>query len=78
MVNNQGSDRINRLKNMSMKLSNSNLDEIEKVPAYLRRNVDLEETPDARETNLSKYNLVDGDNGPELKKNNSFLHDNVD
>ncbi|MFI5170930.1 MAG: cell division protein FtsZ [Chitinophagales bacterium] len=78
MVNNQSNDRINRLKSMSMKLSNSNLDEIEKVPAYLRRNVDLEETPDARETNLSKYNLVDGDNGPELKKNNSFLHDNVD
>lgn len=78
VANNQGNDRINRLKGMSLKLSNSNLDEIEKVPAYLRRNVDLEETPDARETNLSKYNLVEGDNGAELKKNNSYLHDNVD
>ena len=78
LVNNQSNDRINRLKSMSMKLGNNNLEELEKVPAYLRRNVELEETPDAREINVSKYNIVDGENGPELKKNNSFLHDNVD
>lgn len=78
LVNNQSNDRINRLKSMSIKLGNGNLEELEKVPAYLRRNVDLEETPDAREINVSKYNIVDGENGPELKKNNSFLHDNVD
>lgn len=77
VVNNSSNERINRLKSMSMKL-NGNLDEIEKVPAYMRRNVELEETPDAREINVSKYNIVDGENGPELKKNNSFLHDNVD
>lgn len=78
VVNNASSDRINRLKSMSMKLNNNNLEEIEKVPAYMRRNIDLEETPDAREINVSKYNVVNGENGPELKKNNSFLHDNVD
>ena len=78
VVNNQGNDRINRLKSMSMKLNNNNLEEIEKVPAYMRRNIELEETPDAREINVSQYNVVNGDNGPELKKNNSFLHDNVD
>ncbi len=78
VVNNAGNDRINRLKSMSMKLNNNNLEEIEKVPAYMRRNVDLEETPDAREINVSKYNVVNGADGPELKKNNSFLHDNVD
>jgi cell division protein FtsZ len=78
VVNNAGNDRINRLKSMSMKLNNSNLEEIEKVPAYMRRNIDLEETPDAREINVSKYNVVNGENGPEIKKNNSFLHDNVD
>jgi len=78
MVINASNDRVNRLKSMSMKLNNSNLEEIEKVPAYLRRNVDLEETPDAREINVSKYNVVNGADGPELKKNNSFLHDNVD
>jgi len=78
LVNNQSNDRINRLKSMSIKLGNGNLEELEKVPAYLRRNVELEETPDAREINVSKYNIVNGENGPELKKNNSFLHDNVD
>ncbi len=78
VVNNAGNDRISRLKSMSMKLSGGNLDEIEKVPAYMRRNIELEETPNAREINVSKYNIVEGENGPELKKNNSFLHDNVD
>lgn len=78
VVNTHGNDRISRLKSMSMKLSGGNLDEIEKVPAYMRRNIELEETPDAREINVSQYNIVDGENGPELKKNNSFLHDNVD
>ena len=78
VVNNAGGDRISRLKSMSMKLNGGNLDEIEKVPAYMRRNIELEETPNAREINVSKYNIVDGENGPELKKNNSFLHDNVD
>ncbi|MEZ5014825.1 MAG: cell division protein FtsZ [Chitinophagales bacterium] len=77
IVQHQNSDRINRLRSMSTKL-NSNYDEMEKVPAYLRRNVELEETPDAREINVSKYQVEDGDNGPEIKKNNSFLHDNVD
>lgn len=78
VVNNTGNDRISRLKSMSMKLNGGNLDEIEKVPAYMRRNIELEETPNAREINVSKYNIVDGEDGPELKKNNSFLHDNVD
>lgn len=78
VVNSAGNDRISRLKSMSMKLNNGGLDEIEKVPAFMRRNIELEETPNAREINVSKYNIVEGENGPELKKNNTFLHDNVD
>lgn len=73
-----GNDRVNRLKSLSFKLSGNNLEEIEKVPAYLRREVELDETPDAREINVSKYNIAQGENGPEIKKNNTFLHDNVD
>ncbi|HNK97753.1 MAG TPA: cell division protein FtsZ [Chitinophagales bacterium] len=78
VVNSTGNDRINRLKSMSMKLSGNTLDEVEKVPAFMRRNIELEDTPNAREINVSKYNIVEGEDGPELKKNNSFLHDNVD
>ena len=78
VVQNSNDERNKRLKNMSLKLNGGNLEEIEKVPAYMRRNVDLEETPVSKEINVSKYNVVGSDNGAEIKKNNSFLHDNVD
>ena len=78
VVQNSNDERNKRLKNMSLKLNGGNLEEIEKVPAYMRRNVDLEETPVSKEINVSKYNVVESDNGAEIKKNNSFLHDNVD
>lgn len=45
------------------------------VPAYLRRNVNLEQTPHSSERNISKFNLTD-DN--QILGNNRFLHDNVD
>ncbi|MBK6730458.1 MAG: cell division protein FtsZ [Bacteroidetes bacterium] len=69
-------ERVKRLKSMSLKLNN--LDELEKVPAYLRRQVDLENTQNSSENNFSKYTVSGNENGPEFRKNNSFLHDNVD
>jgi cell division protein FtsZ len=59
-----------------MKLNN--FDEIEKTPAYMRRNVELIDTPNAKDINVSKYTLSGDENSVEIKKNNSFLHDNVD
>jgi cell division protein FtsZ len=62
---------------MSLKLNN--LEELENTPAYLRRNVDLEETPNSADINVSKYTLTENENNEvEIKKNNSFLHENVD
>jgi cell division protein FtsZ len=79
VVQNSADDRNQRLKSMSMKLTSGNLEEIEKVPAYMRKNIDLEEPPASKELNISKYSVSEGDNGSEIKhKNNSFLHDNVD
>ncbi len=74
-------ERIKRLKNLSMKLSNpNNVVDLEKEPAYMRRGVDLDDVPHSSESNLSNYTLSkDGINDkPELKQNNSFLHDQVD
>jgi cell division protein FtsZ len=45
------------------------------VPAYLRRKVNLEQTPHSSERNISRFNLTD-DN--QILGNNKFLHDNVD
>jgi len=70
-------ERIQKLKNLSMKLNNSEaFKEIENVPAYMRRGVNLSETPASNEEVVSRYSL-DGETG-ELKSSNSFLHDNVD
>jgi len=79
-------DKISRkrqdyLKELSIKLKNPNaLSEIEKVPAYLRKDKPLEEVPHSSETQVSKYTLFidDKDNKPQLKANNSFLHEKPD
>ena len=44
-------------------------------PAYLRKNVRLQDVPHSSEKNISRYNLND-DN--QILGNNKFLHDNVD
>jgi len=71
-------ERRKRLRGLSMKLT-SDLNELENEPAYKRRNVQLDETPLSTDENMSKYSLFDDEKkGPEIKKRNPFLHDNVD
>lgn len=72
-------DRINKLKSLSKTLSPSNVEEMERVPAYMRRNVDLPETSHSGGTQVSHFTLgTDANNKTGLRENNSFLHDNVD
>lgn len=73
-------DRINKLKNLSHKpISASNVEEMERVPAYMRRNVDLPDASQLNESTVSRYTLsTDSNNKTGLRENNSFLHDNVD
>lgn len=73
-------ERISKLKELSMKLKTPNgLAELEKEPAYRRRNVNLESTPHSSESQVSRYTLSESeDKKVEIKPNNSFLHDNVD
>jgi len=56
------------------------LSDLENEPAYKRRNIQLGNTPPhSSESALSRYTLSnDVDEGTTMKKNNSFLHDNVD
>ena len=61
----------------------SGLAEMEHEPAYKRRNVQLGETPHSNESNVSRYTLTEavnesGERQVELRRNNPFLHDNVD
>jgi cell division protein FtsZ len=55
------------------------LSKLESEPAYKRRNVNLIHTPHSSESTASRLSVEnDGENGPELRTNNPFLHDNVD
>lgn len=72
-------DRINKLKDLSMKIRTCDgLDEIEKEPAYKRRGVELTQTPDPRDTDISDSSASLGSGGVQISKGNTYLHDNID
>ena len=77
-------ERLERIKKATQKLrSPLGLNEMENVPAYKRRNIELDDVNPSSESEVSKYTLWEGedDNGEKrtgLSDNNSFLHDNVD
>ena len=77
-------ERLERIKKATQKLrSPLGLNEMENVPAYKRRNVELDDVNPSSESDVSKYTLWESedDNGEKrtgLSDNNSFLHDNVD
>lgn len=74
-------ERIMRLKELSYKMSSPNgIADLEKEPAYKRRNVRLENTPNSADPEISRYTLSmdEKDKQPEIRANNSFLHDRVD
>lgn len=71
-------ERKRKMKEYNYKFKNSpsHIDEIEKQPAYKRMGVDLN-TP-KNEAGISRTSVNTDDEGIELRRNNSFLHDNVD
>lgn len=71
-------ERKRKMKEFNYKFKNSpsRIDEIEKQPAYKRMGIDLDETKN--EPNISRTSVNTEDDEIELRKNNSFLHDNVD
>jgi cell division protein FtsZ len=72
-------ERIMKLKSLSYRIGASNISEMEKEPAYKRRNIKLDSVPHSSESNVSRYTLSNEDEKKsELRQNNSFLHDNVD
>ncbi len=70
-------ERIMRLKDLTLK--NRNVQELENVPAYKRKEIALQQTPSSAESEISRFSLLaDADGNTEIRRNNSFLHDNVD
>ncbi|MBL7138050.1 MAG: cell division protein FtsZ [Bacteroidales bacterium] len=83
-LNRMGNDRIQKLKALSEKLKNhtpieNNLYELESVPAYKRRSVELPEVTPSSESQVHGLSLNDdAEKGLEIRSENSFLHKNVD
>ena len=73
-------ERENRLRSLSMQLRTpSGLTSLEDIPAYKRNNVEITESNHSSESEISTYTLTNNnENSSEVRKNNSFLHDNVD
>lgn len=66
-------------KNILQDLNDSKqVDQLESVPAYLRKNINLENKKYSSSSDQSNYTISDKGNGVQLKENNSYLHGNVD
>ncbi len=79
MLRNRTEERKKKMKDFNYKFNNANtqLNDLEKEPAYKRMGIDLN-TP-SREGSQSRMSLgTDSNNDSQLRSNNSFLHDNVD
>lgn len=72
-------EREERLREISKKLRTpSGLTYLEEQPAYKRNNVTLENVPKSDKEDTTNFTLEQNGEDITLKKNNSFLHDNVD
>ncbi len=71
-------DARNRQLNVVKLNSPQTVIDLESQPAYLRRNVRLDDVPDALEVGMSSW-TINLEEEPEIRTSgNSFLHDNVD
>lgn len=73
-------ERVMKIKELGMKMKTpSGINDLEKEPAYKRRQINLDEVPHSSENNISRFTLSEDEEGkPKLNDDNSFLHDNVD
>ncbi|AXT60946.1 cell division protein FtsZ [Aquimarina sp. AD10] len=75
----RAAERREKMKEFNYKFRNSanKIDDIEKEPAYKRAGIDVDAKPE--DSGLSRTSLgTDSNDDIQLRKNNSFLHDNVD
>lgn len=72
-------ERMDKVQQYTEMLRNpGGIQELENEPAFLRRNIQLDESTPSNESNSSRFSIRKDDNGSSLSGNNSFLHDNVD
>lgn len=76
--------RVAKVRELNMRLRTPNgLSDLEREPAYKRKNISLNEGSHSTDSNVSRYTLNEetdenGERRVELRRNNPYLHDNVD
>jgi len=81
---NRVEQRVAQVRELNMRLRTpSGLNDLEREPAYVRRNITLNEGKHSTDSNVSRYTLNEetdenGERRVELRRNNPYLHDNVD
>ncbi|MCH2229857.1 MAG: cell division protein FtsZ [Crocinitomicaceae bacterium] len=72
-------ERLSRIQQYTQRLKKADgIQEFENEPAYVRRNVQLDDSIPSETDNTSRFSISKNENGTSLNGNNSFLHDNVD
>ena len=80
MLKERAEERRRKMKDFNYKFNTAKIEDIEKIPAYKRQGVDLQDAQhSSQRTSISGTTLSTDDNDDMLlRSNNSFLHDNVD
>ncbi|MDX1277639.1 cell division protein FtsZ [Oceanihabitans sediminis] len=80
MLKERADERRRKMKDFNYKFNHSKIDDIEKIPAYKRQGLDLDNVRhSSQSTSISGTSISTDDNDDiQLRSNNSFLHDNVD
>lgn len=72
-------ERVSNLREMSQKIKNQEgLMELEKVPAYIRRQTQLENTKPSSDSEISNLSVGSDDNNKTSLRQNPFFHDKPD
>jgi len=72
-------ERMSKIQEYTQRLKKTDgIQDLEKEPAYVRRNVQLDDSIPSEESNQSRFSISKNNDGTSLNSNNSFLHDNVD
>ncbi|QCE40655.1 cell division protein FtsZ [Psychroserpens sp. NJDZ02] len=79
LLKSRADERRKKMKNFNHKFNSSKIEDIEKIPAYKRQGLELDDRQHSSDNSISRTSLgVDDNDDIQLRSNNSFLHDNVD
>ncbi|MEN9742623.1 MAG: hypothetical protein RLZZ65_428 [Bacteroidota bacterium] len=72
-------ERVARIQEFTSKLKRpEGIIEFENEPAFVRRNIALQQTQPSQSEQVSRFGIANDVNGQTSLRSNSFLHDNVD